>query len=59
MPITTYYIDGNSLATATAIYTDAALTTCAPDGYYSNGTIVREQISCVLQPAQTCPACPP
>jgi len=57
MAITTYYIDGNSLATATAIYTDATLTTCAPDGYYSDGLNVRQQISCVLQPAEVCPSC--
>ena len=57
MPASTYYIDGNSLATATAVYTDAALTICAPDGYYSDGLIVRQQISCVLQAVQTCPDC--
>lgn len=54
---TLYYLDGNSLATATAVYTDSALTTCAPDGYYSDGYISRQQVGCVLQPAQTCPDC--
>ena len=54
---TTYYIDGTTLSTATAVYTDAALTTCAPDGFYSDGYVSREQVSCVLQTAQACPDC--
>jgi hypothetical protein len=54
---TTYYIDGTTLSTATAVYTDAALTTCAPDGFYSDGYVAREQVGCVLQTAQTCPEC--
>jgi len=54
---TTYYIDGTTLSTATAVYTDAALTTCAPDGFYSDGYVAREQVGCVLQAAQTCPEC--
>jgi hypothetical protein len=40
---TTYYIaGGETFATMTAIYTDAALTILAPNGYYSNGTNVRQ-----------------
>lgn len=57
MPSGTYYIDGPTLATATAVYTDAELTTSAPDGFYSDGTISREQISGVLSYAQVCPVC--
>lgn len=53
----TFYLDAPSLATATVIYTDAELTTVAPDGFYSNGTIVREQASGVLLPQTTCPSC--
>ena len=47
----TYYLDGPSLASATAVYTDAALTTKASDGFYSNETIVREhhQDCCCLK----------
>lgn len=52
-----YYLDGNTLADSTAVYTDAGLTTCAADGFYSDGTIVREQSGCLLLPAQTCPSC--
>lgn len=53
----TYYLNGASLSSATAVFTDAALTTCAPDGYYREGSIVRELFNCVLLPPQTCPLC--
>ena len=53
----TYYLDAPSLGSATAIYLDAALTTCAPDGFYSDGSIVRELVGCVLRPQQLCPSC--
>ena len=52
-----YYLNAPSLGSATAIFTDNALSICAPDGFYSNGSIVREQVGCVLLPQQTCPAC--
>jgi hypothetical protein len=52
-----YYIDGPSLATATAVYTNAALSICAADGVYSDGTITRIQTSCVLGSAKFCPSC--
>jgi len=53
-----YYLGGGStLASAVSIYIDAALTTQAPNGYYSQGGIVREQISGVLQAQQSCPGC--
>mgnify|MGYP003643317145 CR=1 FL=1 len=53
----TYYIDSVSFATATGVFTDAALTTCAPDGYYSDGLNYRYLTACVLGPVGTCPAC--
>lgn len=53
----TYYINAPSLASATAVFTDAAMTTCAPDGFYSDGLIAREMVGCVLLPQQTCPSC--
>lgn len=52
-----YYLNAPSLGSATAVFTDEALSTCAPDGFYSNGSIVREQVGCVLLPQQTCPTC--
>lgn len=52
-----YFINGPTLAQATAVFIDAALTTCAPDGFYSDGATVRQQSGCVLGIVQTCPAC--
>jgi hypothetical protein len=58
MPITTnYYLNGPTLSTATAVFTDATLLTCASDGYYSDTIVRRRQVGCVLQVAQTCPSC--
>jgi len=53
----TYYLDGNTLANSAAVYTNVNLTSCAPDGYYSDGVISRQQIGCVLSPAEECAAC--
>lgn len=53
----TYYLNGPSLGSATAVFTDPDLMLCAPDGFYFDGVIVREQVSCVLLPQQLCPAC--
>jgi hypothetical protein len=55
----TFYLNGPSLASATAVYTNASLTTLAPNGYYSDGTIVRQQASGSLLPQSTCPSCAP
>ena len=52
-----YYINAPSLGSATAVFTDSSLLTCAADGFYSDGVISREQVSCVLLPQQTCPSC--
>jgi hypothetical protein len=57
MAATKYYLDGNTLADALSVFTDAALTTKATDGYYSSGTISRRQVSGYLQPAVPCPDC--
>jgi len=53
----TYYIDGSTLLNSTAVYTDAGLTTCAPDGFYSDGINSRELVGCVLLPTQACGSC--
>lgn len=50
----TCYFDGPTLSAATAVYTDINLTVLAPDGFYSDGTIVREQVSGVLEPQSIC-----
>lgn len=52
-----YYLDAPSLGSATSVFIDSALTVCAPDGYYSDGVITREQVGCVLLPEQPCPEC--
>ena len=53
----TFYMDGPSLGSSTSIFVDANLTTCAPNGFYSDGVIVRQQTSCSLLPPQACPSC--
>ena len=53
----TYYLDAPSLGTATVVYSNAALTVVAADGFYADGSIVREQVSGVLLPSVTCPTC--
>jgi hypothetical protein len=53
----TFYINGVSLESSSSVFLDPNLTVCAPDGYYSDGTIVRQQVDCILLPQQTCPNC--
>ena len=53
----TFYLNGPSLSSATAVFTDSELSTCAADGFYSDGVIVRQQVECGLLPPQTCPSC--
>lgn len=53
----TYYFDGTNYSEATALYTDSTLSTLAPDGYYSNGVIVRRQLNGVLLNPQACTSC--
>jgi hypothetical protein len=55
----TFYLDTPSLSTATAIYSNPSMTALAPDGFYSDGTIVRQQSSGVLLPPSSCPNCQP
>ena len=52
-----YFYDGNSFATATVLCTDAALTSFAPNGFYSHGGIVRQQQGGILLAAVSCPSC--
>lgn len=53
----TYYLNAADLATATAVYLDSALSLIAPDGFYSDGTISREQSLGILLTANACPTC--
>ena len=54
-----YYLDGVNLASASYVYTDAALTTPAPLGFYSQGGLYREVINASgeLGPLNTCQSC--
>ena len=53
----TYFLDGTTLETSTIVFTDAALTIVAADGWYSNGTNYRQQINGALGPVVACPSC--
>lgn len=53
----TYYLNALTLAAATAIYTDEGHTICAPDGYYSDGSVSRRLLDCVLLPEEVCRPC--
>jgi hypothetical protein len=53
----TFYLDAADLTLATAVYLDLALTNIAPDGFYGDGTITREQSSGILLTAEACAAC--
>ena len=53
----TYYYSSASFSTATALFTDADLSSFAPDGWYSDQSIVRQQASGVLFAEDDCPNC--
>jgi len=53
----TYCFDGVNFSSATSLYTDSSLSTLAPDGYYGQGLIVRQQLNGILLNAQPCSAC--
>lgn len=58
MPTTeTVYMNGETLATSTALFTDADLTICASDGWYSDGTVIRQLLGCVLGAPRQCDPC--
>jgi hypothetical protein len=57
MPLINLYINAPTFALATGVFIDAALTTPAANGYYSDGTIVRLLTAGVLAPATTCETC--
>lgn len=52
-----FYLDGGTLSTSTSVYLDPALTILAPDGFYGDGTISRQQSSGILLTAENCSAC--
>lgn len=54
----TYYIDTADFSTATAVWTDTALTIKAADGYYAFGGNYRQQFEGLLLPITTCSGAP-
>jgi hypothetical protein len=53
----TYYIDTDSLATATSIWTNSNLTVKAPNGFYQKDGVYRQMSGGELLPLQNCPDC--
>ena len=52
-----YFLNGPSFTTTTAVFLNSDLSVCAPDGYYTDGLVVRQQVDCVLLPVIPCPSC--
>jgi hypothetical protein len=53
----TYYLNSDSFALATTIYTDEDMVTVAPDGYYMLDDVYREMLDGVLLDSVACPGC--
>lgn len=53
-----FYLDAANLTSAVSVYLDSELTNLAPDGYYGDGTITRQQSGGILLTAETCATCP-
>ena len=49
-----FYVNAADLATATSVYLDLSLTNIAPDGFYGDGTITRQQSSGILLTSAPC-----
>tara|TARA_R110002049_G_scaffold181799_2_gene349266 strand:- start:6 stop:470 length:465 start_codon:yes stop_codon:yes gene_type:complete len=52
------FMNTSNFDTTTGLFTDVALTTCAPDGWYSDGDRHRQMKSCTLLPSVACQDCP-
>jgi len=53
----TFYLDAADLTLATAVFLDLSLTLIAPDGFYGDGTITRQQSGGILLTAEACATC--
>ena len=53
----TFYLNAADFTLATAVYLDSSLANIAPDGFYGNGTITRQQSSGILLAAEDCVGC--
>ncbi len=52
-----YFIDGATLQVATAVFTTQDMTTPAPDGFYADGVVTRQQVNGLLLNTVVCPSC--
>lgn len=52
-----FFLDAANLTVATSVYLDSSLTNIAPDGFYRDGTVVRQQSSGILLAAEACASC--
>ena len=63
VPSGTYYLNGATLITSTAIFSNSTLTTAAANGFYSDGQYVVEQTGAPSAPILSlwtgCPSCVP
>lgn len=51
------FLNAPNLSLATSVFTDSNMNYCAPDGWYTDGVVIRQQIACRLGPAESCPSC--
>jgi len=56
-PSATFYLDADTFALSTAVYSDSNLTTKAANQFYQADGISRQQISGLLTSSQACPSC--
>lgn len=50
----TFYLDAADLSSATSVYLDSLLQNIAPDGFYGDGTITRQQSAGILLTEEPC-----
>ena len=59
MSLVNKYIDSDSFLTAISVYSDEALLSLAPDGYYQINGNYRRQLNGLLGPLVLCQTCQP
>lgn len=53
----TYYLDNSSFADSSSVFSNSDMSLYAPDGFYSDGSISRQQVGGILGLPTTCPSC--
>lgn len=54
-----FFIDAANLTLAISVYLDSSLSIIAPDGFYGDGTVLRQQSAGILLAPEICPSCAP